>query len=106
LREPADRIVAYHDLAAERPVLSPLDSIESWQWHGTQTSVVAAGNGRTAMAVYCGLAADAELVLVKASAQGRITEDNIARGIEWVIENRERFQHPSTEHLAWRRRRR
>jgi len=91
LQEPDERIVAYHDLAAERPTLSPHDAIESWQWHGTQTSVVAAGNGAHCDGVYRGLAADSQVVLVKASTQGRITEDNIARGIEWVIENRDRF---------------
>ena len=91
LREPDDRIVAYHDLAAERPSLDPHDRIESWQWHGTQTSVVAAGNGAHCDGVYRGLAADAEVVLIKASTRGRITEENIARGIEWVIENRVRF---------------
>ena len=91
LREPDDRIVAYHDLAAERPALDQNDAIESWQWHGTQTSVVAAGNGAHSNGVYRGLAADSQVVLVKASTEGRITEDNIARGIEWVIENRERF---------------
>src|SRR5437588_2779770 len=91
LQEPDDRILAYHDLAAERPSLSPHDPIESWQWHGTQTSVVAAGNGAHSEGVYRGLAADAELVLIKASTRGRITEDNIAWGIEWVIENRDRF---------------
>src|SRR2546422_448798 len=91
LQEPVDRIFAYHDLAAERPSLSPHDPIESWQWHGTQTSVVAAGNGAHSEGVYRGLAADAELVLIKASTRGRITEDNIAWGIEWVIENRDRF---------------
>ena len=91
LQEPAERIIAYHDLAAERPSLSPHDTIESWQWHGTQTSVVAAGNGAHCDGVYRGLAADAEVVLVKASTRGRISEENIARGIEWVIENRERF---------------
>lgn len=91
LQEPDNRILAYFDLAAERPALSANDPIESWQWHGTQTSVVAAGNGAHSDGVYRGLAAEAELVLVKASTRGRITEDNIARGIEWVIENRERF---------------
>jgi len=91
LREPDDRILAYHDLAGERPSLSPADPIETWQWHGTQTSVVAAGNGTHSGGVYRGLAAAADLVLVKASERGRITEENIARGIEWVIENRERF---------------
>ena len=91
LQEPDDRILAYHDLAAERPSLSRHDKIESWQWHGTQTSVVAAGNGAYSDGVYRGLAADANLVLVKVSTRGRITEDNIAQGIEWVIANRERF---------------
>lgn len=91
LQEPAERIIAYHDLAAERPHLSPHDTIESWQWHGTQTSVVAAGNGAHCDGVYRGLAADADVVLIKASTKGRITEENIARGIEWVIENRDRF---------------
>ena len=33
----------------------------------------------------------AYLVLVKASNNGRITEDSIASGIKWVIENRERY---------------
>ena len=28
---------------------------------------------------------------MKVSEKGRITEDNIARGIKWVIANRERF---------------
>src|SRR3989475_879679 len=91
LQEPVDRILAYYDLAGERPSLSPHDPIESWQWHGTQTSVVAAGNGAHSDGVYRGLAADAELVLIKASIRGRIPEDNIAWGIEWVIENRDRF---------------
>ena len=91
LQEPVDRILAYYDLAGERPSLSPHDPIESWQWHGTQTSVVAAGNGAHSEGVYRGLAADAELVLVKASTRGRITEENIAWGIEWVIENCDRF---------------
>src|SRR5437773_11787752 len=44
LQEPDDRILAYPDLAAERPSLSPHDPTESWQWHGTPTSSVAPGN--------------------------------------------------------------
>jgi serine protease AprX len=64
---------------------------ESSRWHGTQTSVVAAGNGQLSDGTYKGLASEAWLVLVKASEEGQISEDNIARGIEWVIENRERY---------------
>jgi serine protease AprX len=41
--------------------------------------------------VYRGLAHEAELVLVKVSERGRITEENIAEGMRWVIANRERY---------------
>jgi serine protease AprX len=91
LLEPESRILAYHDLAQERPTLSSTDKVESWQWHGTQTSVAAAGNGWLSDGVYRGLASAAQVVLVKASQKGSISEENIARGIEWVIENRERY---------------
>lgn len=91
LLEPESRILAYQDLEEAHALLSPHDPVESWHWHGTQTSVAAAGNGRLSDGVYRGLAWEAQLVLVKASRQGRITEENIARGIEWVIENRDRF---------------
>jgi serine protease AprX len=88
---PASRIAAYHDLAGERRSLLPTDPVENWQWHGTQTAVAAAGNGSLSDDVYRGLASECELVLVKASERGRIAEENIARGIQWVIANRERY---------------
>ena len=87
----SDRVIAYHDLAGERRSLSSTDSVESWQWHGTQTSVAAAGNGHFSNGVYRGLAHECELVLVKVSERGRITEESIAQGIHWVIANRERY---------------
>ncbi len=87
----ADRILAYHDLAGERTSLLTTDPVESWQWHGTQTSVAAAGDGHLSDGRYRGLASESKLVLVKVSERGRITEDNIARGIRWVIANRERY---------------
>src|SRR5437016_10788238 len=99
LLEPESRILAYHDLAQERPSLDSDDPVELWQWHGTQTSVAAAGNGRLSDGVYRGLASDAHLVLIKASTRGRITEENIARGIEWVIENRERYNKIGRAHV-------
>ena len=88
---PVDRVVAYEDLTRERRSLFSTESVESWQWHGTQTSVTAAGNGQLSNGVYCGLAHESELVLVKVSERGRITEESIAQGIEWVIANRERY---------------
>jgi serine protease AprX len=86
-----NRIRFYQDIAGERAALDANDPIESWQWHGTQTLVVAAGNGRLSNGVYSGLAHKSQLVLVKVSENGRITEENIARGIEWVIANRACF---------------
>ncbi len=88
---PENRIVAYHDVAGERPSLVSAEQTQSWQWHGTQTSVAAAGNGKLSDGVYRGLADESQLVLVKASERGRITEENIARGIRWVIANRSRY---------------
>lgn len=85
------RIICYRDISGERPQLNACDPRATWQWHGTQTSVAAAGDGQLSNGVYRGLACKANLVLVKASQGGSITEDNISRGIEWVIENRTRF---------------
>jgi serine protease AprX len=88
---PLNRVIAYHDVAGERRELSANEPVESWQWHGTQTSVAATGNGQLCDGAYRGLAHEAQLVLVKVSERGRITEENIARGIHWVIANRERY---------------
>ena len=88
---PVSRIVAYHDIAGERFSLLSTEPVESWQWHGTQTSVAAAGNGHLSDGLYRGLAHECKLVLVKVSERGRITEENIARGIHWVIAHRERY---------------
>ena len=85
-----DRIATYHDVTGEYPTLDT-GSSKSWQWHGTQTSVVAAGDGSLSNGTYRGLASDARLVLVKVGQNGRITEDNIARGIEWILKNRQRY---------------
>ena len=91
LTEPDDRIIAYEDVTRPGASIKAGDEPESWDWHGTQTSVVAAGNGYLSDGIYRGLAPDARLVLVKVSDCGRITEENIARGINWVIENKDRY---------------
>src|SRR5262249_57269876 len=73
-----NRILAYKDLTGERASLAPSHPPESWQWHGTQTSVAAAGNGHLCEGIYRGLAYESQLVLVKVSERGRITEEKIA----------------------------
>jgi len=58
-------------------------------WHGMMTSVVAAGSGALSEGLYRGIASDADLVLVKIGLTGRISEDQIRRGLEWVLEHRD-----------------
>jgi serine protease AprX len=91
LVEPNNRVVAFHDISGEETETDSERPIESWHWHGTQTTVAAAGNGQLCDGKYRGIASDAQLVLVKVSQNGRITEENIAKGLRWVIKNRERF---------------
>lgn len=90
LAQSASRILAFHDVSAPEAAMTD-DVPAGWDWHGTQTSVVAAGNGFLSKGVYRGLASDASVVLVKVSDEGRITEENIVRGLEWVVENKARF---------------
>lgn len=87
LAQPENRIVAFKDVTDSNASLKADASAQSWDWHGTQTSVVAAGNGYLSDGVYRGLASEAKLVLVKVSERGRITDENIVRGLEWVIQN-------------------
>lgn len=85
------RIVAYEDVTRIGAVLD-VDAVpDAWDWHGTQTAVVAAGNGHLSDGVYRSLAPDARVVLVKASRRGRVADADLARGLEWVIANKERY---------------
>ena len=88
---PQNRIIAYKDLTDEKSSLDVSEPAQAWQWHGTRTSVAAAGSGHLCDEVYRGLACEADLILVKVSEKGRISEENIALGIRWIIENRERY---------------
>ena len=85
-----DRIVAYHDIFAENPDRAALSEADASAWHGMMTSVVAAGNGALSNGRFRSLAWESDLVLVKVGSAHRIVHDDIRRGIEWVIENRER----------------
>src|ERR1051325_4769009 len=55
-----NRVVAYEDLTGERREFSSLESVEPWQWHGTQTSIAAAGNGQLSNGIYRGIAHESE----------------------------------------------
>jgi len=93
LTMPVNRILAFHDVSGLENTLDEHQTVKGYHWHGTQTSVVAAGNGFLSNGQYRGLASEANVVLIKASDEkGRITEENIACGIDWVVENRERYR--------------
>ena len=88
---PSNRIIAFYDVTGDEAALDPSRDVEAWHWHGTQTTVAAAGNGHLSNGTYRGVANEARLVLVKVSKQGRIADDSIAKGLRWVIANRERY---------------
>lgn len=91
LTEPENRIVAFHDTSQRRASLTTWGKPRPWDWHGTQTSVTAAGNGYLSNGLYRSIAPEARVVLVKVGSEGRISDEHIARGLEWVIANRERY---------------
>jgi len=90
LTTPNNRIVAYRSLLDADGDLSSLFQPDVASWHGMMTSVVAAGNGSLSNGFYRGLAPDADVVLVKLARTGRITDQNIQDGLEWVLKNREK----------------
>src|SRR5437762_3004853 len=91
LTTPNNRIIAYRNLLDENGDLSSLFQPDVASWHGMMTSVVAAGNGSLSNGFYRGIAPEADVVLVKLARTGRITDQNIQDGLEWVLENREQY---------------
>ena len=91
LTTPRNRILAYRNLLEPDGELSSLFEPDVASWHGMMTSVVAAGNGSLSNGFYRGIAPDADVVLVKLARTGRITDDNIREGLEWVLEHREKY---------------
>ncbi len=89
----AGRVKLYVDASNEE--LKELPQVETaghLSWHGTMTSVVACGNGNLSNGLYRGLASGAELVLIKVSnSEGRIGEEEISRGLGWILTNGRRF---------------
>ena len=90
ITEPGERIRAYHDVHDPQGMLENAEIPAPDCWHGTQTCVAAAGSGLLSDGVYRGLAPEAALVLVRVGRDGRITDDAIERGLQWVLANHER----------------
>src|SRR6266478_8027422 len=92
LTTPRNRIRAYHSIFATEGDLTSLETTDVASWHGMMTSVVAAGNGALSDGVYRGIASEADVVLVKVGRTGRISEDQIRQGLEWVLAHAEAHQ--------------
>jgi serine protease AprX len=92
LTSPHNRILAYHNLAVTDGDVSTLFQPDVASWHGMMTSVVAAGNGTLSNGFYRGLAPEADVVLIKLARTGKISEQNIQDGLEWVLANREKYK--------------
>ena len=92
LTTPRNRIRAYHSIFAAEGDQTSLETTDVASWHGMMTSVVAAGNGALSDGFYRGIASEADVVLVKIGRTGRISEDQIRQGLEWVLEHAEKYK--------------
>ena len=90
LTTPESRILAYHNIVPGEK--STLETTDPASWHGMMTSVVAAGNGGLSKGFYRSIAPEANVVLVKVSKSGRITERELELGLEWVMAHRVEYQ--------------
>lgn len=88
----AERVVAFHDVEAEESSFHSIFAPHSYHWHGTQTVASCAGSGALSDGVYRGIASSARLVLVKVSENGRISDESIEKGLQWVLDNREKYE--------------
>lgn len=91
LTTPHTRIHAYQDLIHGKNGEEQLKEVEPSSWHGMMSSVIAAGNGSLSGGRFRSLAPELGLVLVKVGTMSRVHHDDIARGIEWVLINRDRY---------------
>jgi serine protease AprX len=90
---PRKRILAIVDVTDEEKSAHYFTAPHPESWHGTMTSVTAAGSGHLSRGLYRGIASDARVVLIKVmdTRTGRISSANIERGIRWVIDHREEY---------------
>lgn len=91
LTKPENRIAAYHSIFDAENDRSSLEKTDVSSWHGMMTSVVAAGNGHLSNGFYRGIAPAAKVVLVKVGRTGHIPDEQIARGLEWVLANKKKY---------------
>ena len=72
----------------KKPNWPDWNGARDWQWHGTMTSTVAAGNGFLSHGLYSGLAHAAELALIQVrDSGGHISSASIHRALEWILKH-------------------
>jgi serine protease AprX len=91
LIQPVNRILAYHSIFDSTDDPTSLKTTDVSSWHGMMTSVVAAGNGNLSDGFYRGLAPESNLVLVKIGNARHIPDEDIDRGLKWVLKHREEY---------------
>lgn len=91
LTQPVNRILAYHSIFDSADDPTSLKTTDVSSWHGMMTSVVAAGNGHLSDGFYRGLAPESKLVLVKIGNARHIPDEDIDRGLKWVLEHRKEY---------------
>ncbi len=91
LTQPVNRILAYHSIFDSTDDPTSLKTTDVSSWHGMMTSVVAAGNGYLSDGFYRGLAPESNLVLVKIGNARHIPDEDIDRGLQWVLKHREEY---------------
>ncbi|MFN0158365.1 MAG: S8 family serine peptidase [Bacteroidota bacterium] len=88
-----NRIRAIVDVTEEHLGRSYFKAPHPESWHGTMTTVAAIGNGNRSRGLYTSIAPNASAVLIKVfdTRTAHVSEENIARGLRWAIENRKRY---------------
>lgn len=91
LCQPENRILKVFDIRYPEKEVN-WEQPHPHSWHGTMTSVVAAGNGWLSGGHYCSLAPDAKVVLIKVMDEnGVISGEAIASALQWVLKNHKEF---------------
>ena len=91
LTKPTNRILKIVDVTSEQKSDKYFEEPHPESWHGTMTSCVCAGNGFLSNNIYKAIASEANLVLIKVWENNKISSANIAKGIRWAIDNKEKY---------------
>ena len=97
-----NRILAYHSIFDSTDDPTSLKTTDVSSWHGMMTSVVAAGNGHLSDRLLSGSRARVQLVLVKIGNARHIPDEDIERGLQWVLEHRQEYGIQDRKHLRRR----